>query len=203
MHEETEQPFDPLDYVNIARTVVEGLLRRPLQKLGEIPAFFGAGIYAIYYTGPFTCYRRIAERPGEIPIYVGKAVPPGARKGGEGLAPLRTMALSNRLKQHGRSLGQAENLQVQHFLCRYLVVEPVWIRLAEQVLVERFRPLWNCVVDGFGNHPPGRGRSSMRRPRWDIVHPGRPWALELAQRGTVEDIMEQVRAHLDSWSGFD
>ena len=73
--------FDPLDYGNIAKTVVDALLSHPLVPLDGVSPFDGAGIYAIYYSGPFAAYGLIAEQPGAVPIYVGKAIPPGGRKG--------------------------------------------------------------------------------------------------------------------------
>lgn len=201
MTDRLEQPFDPLDYGNIVKSVVDGLLERPLHTLGQAAAFSGAGIYAIYYAGPFPPYQRIARLVREVPIYAGKAVPPGSRKGGHELNAKRTRLLYRRLNDHVKSIAAAQNLALEDFSCRCLLVEPVWIPLAEQVLVQRFRPLWNTVIDGFGNHPPGKGRRAMRRPRWDIVHPGRGWALELTAQETVADILEDVRRHLDARPG--
>jgi len=201
MLETPHDPFDPLDYENIAKSVVDALLDRPIEALGQMMAFNGAGIYAIYYAGPFAPYNRIVSRAGEIPIYVGKAVPPGARKGTDELHVERSQVLCRRLAEHAKSISEAQNLTLTDFTCRHLVVQPVWIPLAEQVLVQRFRPVWNTVVDGFGNHPPGRGRGAMRRPRWDIIHPGRRWASELRAEESEDDILDDVRRHLDAWAG--
>ena len=81
-------PFNPLDKRNLAESVACAMLQRPISKLPPNP-FIGAGIYAIYYTGNFPMYEKIAikNRNGSFaqPIYVGKAVPAGARKGGFGL----------------------------------------------------------------------------------------------------------------------
>lgn len=59
----------------------------------------------IYYIGSFSAYGRLSElnRDGQFsyPIYVGKAVPPGARKGGLGLDVAHGQALYSRpLKKH-------------------------------------------------------------------------------------------------------
>jgi hypothetical protein len=104
------------------------------------------------------------------------------------------MALHQRLVQHATSIEQAENLKLEEFRCRYLVVVPVWISLAERFLIDHFRPVWNTVVDGFGNHDPGQGRVNMRRPRWDILHPGRPWAKRLRALETPEQIVALIKA---------
>jgi len=108
--------------------------------------------------------------------------------------------LYRRLGEHARSIQQAENLELEDFPCRYLVVKHYWIRLAEQVLLQEFRPLWNRVLDGFGNHPPGRGRRNMRRPRWDVVHPGRPWAAELRQEDDPQALRAEISRHFGTAS---
>lgn len=159
----------------------------------------GAGIYAIYYVGDFQLYRSIALRNREgrfdAPIYVGKAVPAGARKGNVGIGEPPGTVLYGRLGEHSKSIDQAENLDLQDFFCRYLVVDDIWIPLGESLLIGRFNPLWNKVVDGFGNHDPGGGRYKQQKSPWDILHPGRPWADKLTGEGkTVEAIRERVRA---------
>lgn len=37
-------------------------------------------------------------------------------------------------------------------------------------------------------YDPGKGRHSMKRPRWDILHPGRPWAKLLKPAESPEEI---------------
>ena len=57
--------------------------------------------------------------------------------------------------------------------------------LAEHLMIANYRPLWNHVVSGFGNHDPGSTRYDQARPLWDELHPGRPWAARMqpAERG--------------------
>jgi hypothetical protein len=153
----------------------------------------------LYCRGDLDFYTPIASATGRVPIYVGKAVPAGSRIGRDQLAPPATTALYRRLREHAKSIAAAENLTLVDFDCRYLTVQPVWTPLAEQVLLHKFRPVWNSVVDGFGNHPPGRGRRNMRRPRWDIIHRGRAWALELEPAEEPEAIMRDVCEHLREW----
>ena len=145
--------------------------------------FIGVGIYALYYTGDFPSYRRIAEQNAsdawEKPIYVGKAVPAGARRGGYGLGESPGEVLYRRLREHAASIQQATNLSLGDFTCRYLVVDDIWIPLAESLLISMFIPLWNYYLDGFGNHDPGTGRYNQQRSPWDEIHPGRPWAARL------------------------
>ena len=153
------EPYDPLDYANLARSVVGALLRADRMPLPP-ERFAGSGVYAIYYTGPLEYTDRYSL--GEVPIYVGKAVPAGARKGSRSANPATETSLQRRLSDHAKSIRQAENLIVTEAHCRYLVVESVWITLAEQSLLSYFRPLWNTVLDGFGNHNPGRESSEQR-----------------------------------------
>jgi hypothetical protein len=190
------RPFDPLDYETIASTVVDALLHQPLAPLAGLEPFRGAGIYALYYGGGFPTYAPIRLGECEVPIYVGKAIPAGGRKGLNELEPDVSQVLYRRLKEHQDSIAVASNLRVEDFQCRFLSVKHLWIPLAEQVLVRKFRPVWNTVLDGFGNHDPGKGRRGMRKPRWDVLHPGRSWAAELRCDQTPEQMAGLVHAHL-------
>ena len=109
-------------------------------------------------------------------------------------------ALCKRLKEHTDSLKAARNLELAHFYCRWLVVDEVFIPLAETLLINHYRPVWNAVVDGFGNHPPGSGRAQGKKPMWDILHPGRAWAEKLKGGKTQEEVRAFIRAHLDSFA---
>ena len=95
-----EEVFNPLDKANLAESVRDQLLKRPVVQLPP-NRFIGAGIYAIYYTGGFPAYRKIASAAQTdekaIPIYVGKAVPPGSRKDGYGLGADPADVLHRRL----------------------------------------------------------------------------------------------------------
>ena len=63
----------------------------------------------------------------------------------------------------------------------------------EAELIHRYRPLWNCVVDGFGNHDPGKGRYNQARSEWDVLHPGRPWADRLTGKSPrMKDILAKI-----------
>lgn len=75
--------------------------------------FEGPGVYALFYNGPFSAYRQLVEANPKPPIYVGKAVPPGARKGLTEETG-RDRSLYNRLKQHSVSIEQANNLECRH-----------------------------------------------------------------------------------------
>lgn len=195
----TETPYNPLSTPNLAASVGEALLERPVNALENLPQFEGAGIYAIYYTGDFPAYEAIskANKEGEFrwPIYVGKAIPSGARKGGGSGAVGRV--LWSRLREHCDTVVAAENLRVSDFHCRFLVVEDIWIPLTESLLIAKFAPIWNRLIDGFGNHDPGAGRYQGMRPRWHVLHPGISWAPKCAERPeTAEQIETEIEAYL-------
>lgn len=194
-----EPVYNPLDKTNLGASVAEALLGKDLFPLADLSPFPGAGIYAIYYHGTFAPYKSIRSVKGgrEVPIYVGKAVPAGARKGDVGLGVNPGSVLYKRLKEHAESIRLTSNLKIADFHCRFLVVDDIWIPLGEALLITRFSPLWNKLIDGFGNHDPGSGRHAGMRPRWDTLHPGRKWSLKLKDRSeSVEQIEREVIAHL-------
>jgi hypothetical protein len=195
--------YNPLDIENLGVSVLRALVSQDPVPLGDINLFEGAGIYALYYTGDFPAYELVAEANAEgrysQPIYVGKAIPSGGRKGVT--VAKATKALSQRLREHAGSIRAAENLDIEDFTARYLVVEPIWIPLGESLLIARTSPVWNAVIDGFGNHDPGKGRINGLRPMWDTLHPGRSWAEKYPARADTADSIalgatEHLRARL-------
>lgn len=193
-------PFNPLDKRHLGESVGQAMLRRPVVPMKDLEVFQGAGIYALYYVGDFKGYEVISERNRNerfgAPIYVGKAVPKGARKGGNLEAPPGDV-LFKRLKDHIKSLEQASNLGIGDFYCRFLIVDDIWIPLGESLLIARFDPIWNKLIDGFGNHDPGKGRHAGLRPRWDVLHPGRPWAERCKPRQeSAAQIIGEARDYL-------
>lgn len=189
------EPYNPLDKINLAQSIERELLERPVEPLGETDRITGAGIYVIYYSGPFVGYERIRGNAAggdfRVPIYVGKAIPKGGRKGGLGKDAGRGTALRDRLRQHAGSIHEASNLELSDFWVRHLVVEDIWIPLGENMLIESFKPLWNRAIDGFGNKDPGRRRVTQYRSPWDVLHPGRSFADPLADGGVTTDFLFQ------------
>ena len=193
----SQEPYNPLAKANLGESVADALLRVSVHPLSETGHLLGAGVYAIYYTGGFAPYAPVAERNAkgqfQKPIYVGKAVPKGARKGGLGFDASKGKALRDRLAQHAASISEASNLDLADFYYRALTVEDIWIPLGENVVIEKFEPLWNRVIDGFGNKTPGKGRATQRRSSWDVLHPGRKFveALALGENTVSEAAIRQ------------
>ena len=186
--------FNPLAMDSLAHSIVARMLEMDAVPLDDVPRFSGAGVYAIYYAGGFPAYSLLAEanHTGTTwPIYVGKAVPSGGRKGVDVAVTSGTRALAQRVRHHANSVRAAQNLDIADFRARWLVIEDIWIPLGESALLRRYRPVWNVIVDGFGNHDPGQGRINGLRSRWDTLHPGRPWASRYPARPEAPSEIEQ------------
>lgn len=151
--------FNPLALKTLAETMVSELLKQPVNPLKTLPPFEGPGVYSIYYAGPFPPYRPIASlnrnKRWELPIYVGKA-------------------RFDRIRNHATSISQVSNLDINDFWCRYLVTEEVFIPLCEELLIRRYKPIWNIVITGFGPKVVGEKRITQQTSMWDMLHPGRP-----------------------------
>ena len=185
--------YDPLTYENPMAGLALHFSERPKVLPDAIDDVAGPGIYALFYAGAFDAYRPISGT--DNPIYVGKAVTPGPRRG-EDVDASRPM-LRQRLREHARSIAAADNLDLPDFAFRHLSVVPVWITLAERFLVTHHRPLWNVCLDGFGDHDPGQGRRGSDRSWWDTLHPGRSWAEKLQAGKSKTDALAMVRAFFD------
>jgi hypothetical protein len=200
------KPYNPLEKENLGKSVAISLIKQKAVPIAEIARFQGAGIYAIYYIGHFDAYAPMktwnsGNEEFNLPIYIGKAVPTGGRKGNvDPEVSARGSALINRLDEHRKSIEQAENLDTKDFWCRFLVVDDIWIPLGESLLIQHYRPIWNSLIDGFGNHDPGSGRHQGARPNWDTLHPGRHWAVRCAPSKLTElQIRERVE---DFWNSY-
>jgi len=186
--------YNPLDKLNLAKSIESELLDRDAVPLGELGNLTGAGVYVIYYSGVFAAYAPVsqANQGGAFtkPIYVGKAIPKGGRKGGlaKDVAAIGH-ALSDRLKQHAASINEAENLELSDFYVRHLVVDDVWIPLGENMLIQSFKPVWNRAIDGFGNKDPGQRRAKQFKSPWDVLHPGREFAKKLTDSPVTDEFL--------------
>jgi hypothetical protein len=189
--------FNPLDPLHLGESVERAMLRQKVEPLPPAGAFDGSGIYAIYYTGSDPVYRKLARANAVKkvrPIYVGKAVPKGSRKGSVVLGHVGPV-LHDRLSEHAESL-RLTGFTLSDFTCRYLVTPEIFIRLGETLLIRRFNPVWNIKVDGFGNHAVGKGRTNQKRSPWDELHPGRPGGGGQQCKKSRPQIIAEVAAFL-------
>ncbi|MEO7030392.1 MAG: Eco29kI family restriction endonuclease [Acidobacteriaceae bacterium] len=194
----SSKPFNPLEKKHLGESVAAALLEQPMRMLPLAERFQGAGVYAIYYAGDHELYRTLknASMGEEIPIYIGKAIPAGGRKGGFVLDAPAGNVLFSRIAEHCESIKHSQNLKLSDFSCRYLVADDIWIPLGESLLIEKFAPLWNKIIDGFGNHTPGAGRFLQQKSSWDVLHEGRPWANKLQpSKKSLQSLKESIDSH--------
>lgn len=191
--------FDPSNPSTVGQFIGLAMVAQDRFPLATVPAFYGSGVYALYYKGSYRNYQPISGT--ETPIYVGKADPaaPSAKTPRE-----QQQRLWRRLRDHARSVRKAvSTLSLDDFTCRFLVVQSGWQTPAEDYLIELFKPVWNDEINiafGVGKHGDDPGTRANLRSPWDTLHPGRPWA----HRGTAirdavakELIVEQLADHFE------
>lgn len=197
--------FDPSDPEHSASLLAGKLESLEKHKLESIARFYGSGVYALYFSGQHSAYRRIAGT--DVPIYVGKAEPEDPKAStprGQG----RT--LSARLKNdHLRSIraaeahaaasdGHVEPIRVDEFECRYLVLPSPFAAAVERALINRYEPVWaTSVCDGFGKHGDRATTRTNTRSEWDTLHPGRKWATGDDNKPSPKDA-EQISREIDA-----
>ena len=194
---ERPQPYDPLNYENLARNVVRALMEQRCVSVPPPAGFEGVGVYALYYNGDFPAYAAISKK--EHPVYVGSADPahPGSKTVTE-----QGDRLANRLNDHRRNLQKATTtLRVEDFDYRALVVQTGWQSAAEEYLIDLFKPIWNSEIGicyGFGKHGDAPATRDNLRSPWDTLHPGRDWAhrdVNMRDAWPVERIIERINEH--------
>lgn len=190
--------FDPSNPQLVARFVALTLLAQERYKLQRLDKFYGAGVYALYYSGDFPIYAKISGK--EHPIYVGKADPadPSAK-----IPTMQGERLASRLNDHRRNIEKAQNLKIEDFEYRFLVVQSGWQNAAESYLINLYEPIWNTEVGicyGFGKHGDDpETRANLRSP-WDTLHPGRDWAHRDKNQKDAkpkESIEAQIKTHFE------
>jgi len=189
--------FDPADPSTAGQIVALTLVAQERHALSEVPNFYGAGVYAIYYRGDFEPYRALSGT--EHPIYVGKADPdPSAKKDVVSQGP----KLSARLQEHAKSIRQAHSsIKIEDFDCRFLIVQTGFQKTAEDYLIKLFKPIWNSetkICFGLGKHGDSATTRVNKRSPWDTLHPGRKWAdSTLENQKTYENIVELIGDHFE------
>ena len=208
------QPFDREKHVyrcdefsELLKDAVRFFHGTPVCKFPPEERFAGAGVYAIYYIGKTGLYAKFGQEINReeyrLPIYVGKAEPTGWRQSRSSDNDGKNTKLFDRLKQHSNSVVAGKGLKVDDFVCRLMIFEgPVEAMIAsvEASLISMHRPLWNSVIDGFGNHNPGNKRFTGMITQWDALHPGRAWAKQMT--GEVPDVKMLNRRVKDYFVGL-
>ena len=177
----------------------------PVQTLPPQTQFTGVGVYALYYIGRNSLYDAYSTKNRleyRFPIYVGKAVPRGWRQARTSISLLNEgNELYTRLNQHKTTLTFVKQLEPKDFMCRFVIFEDTssdMISTIESNLIKLNKPLWNTVLDGFGNHDPGNGRYNQAKSDWDVVHPGRTFADKCkGPANSLKSIMAKIEAHLN------
>ncbi|MEU6269248.1 Eco29kI family restriction endonuclease [Saccharopolyspora shandongensis] len=188
--------FDPGDPQTSAQVIGLMTVAQPRHPLATIRPFYGAGVYALYYRGPFEPYEGLAGK--EQPIYVGKA-DPADRNATD--AVQQGQALFKRLNEHARSIRAASStLDAKDFDCRFLIVQSGYQHAAETRLIDFFRPIWNNEVGicfGIGKHGDSSKTRSNKRSPWDTLHPGRNWAEDShGDQKPRDQILREIKEHL-------
>jgi hypothetical protein len=197
--------FDPADQNTVGRMVSLALVAQTRTPLGSIQPSYGSGVYAIYYEGNHPLYRAISG--SETPIYVGKADP---ATGSASNAREQGPKLTGRLREHAATIrvverfGEENNLEpplhpirLQDFTCRMLVCATNAQLAAERHLIRTFWPLWNSDTKacwGMSKHGDSTKTRKNKRSPWDVVHPGRPNAVdaEIEDKLTPAEIADRI-----------
>lgn len=193
------------DFEEIIKDTIRFFNGTPVHRLPPPENFIGTGVYALYYIGHSAYYRPLYESNRiefKQPIYVGKAVPQGWRQARTVKKSEDSHELYRRLCDHTKSIEQAQNLALNDFYCRFMILEGSasdLIGTVEAALIRHYIPVWNSSIDGFGNHDPGSGRYFQAKSDWDILHPGRAWADKCAG---ISPTIKEVESKLNKFFNF-
>ncbi|WP_124982512.1 Eco29kI family restriction endonuclease [Ralstonia solanacearum] len=200
--------FDPTNPDTAGRLVALALVAQDKVPMARIARTYGSGVYAIYYTGAHPAYASVSGT--ETPIYVGKADP---KQADARTAREQGPQLYGRLADHRRMIrtvgeyavaqGLPNALRVEDFQCRRLVCATNAQLVAERHLIGTFKPIWNNEVGicwGISKHGDAAKTRKNKRSPWDVMHPGRSWAMdeELEDKMSPDLIVSRVAEHFVS-----
>lgn len=100
--------------------------------------------------------------------------------------------LTGHLIEHAKTIATAERysnqlppglspISLADFTCRRLVWATNAQLVAEKHLIRTFWPLWNSETKacwGMSKHGDAAKTRKNKRSPWDVVHPGRRWAID-------------------------
>lgn len=197
--------FDPSNPDTAGRLVALALVAQEKVPMNQVARTYGSGVYAIYYQGDHPAYAPVSGT--ETPIYVGKADP---KQADARTAREQGPQLYGRLSDHRRMIravgeyaianGLPYPLRVEDFVCRRLVCATNAQLVAERHLIGTFKPIWNNEIGicwGISKHGDAATTRSNRRSPWDVMHPGRAWAMAEALEDKMSSnvIVKGVAAH--------
>lgn len=200
--------FDPTNPDTAGRLVALALIAQDRVPMDRIARTYGSGVYAIYYQGNHPAYAGVSGT--ETPISVGKADP---KQADARTAREQGPQLYGRLADHRRMIrtvgeyatanGLPNPLHVEDFQCRRLVCATNAQLVAERHLIGTFRPIWNNEVGlcwGISKHGDAAKTRKNKRSPWDVMHPGRTWAMdeELEDKMSPELIVSRVAEHFEA-----
>ncbi|MBF0503168.1 MAG: Eco29kI family restriction endonuclease [Candidatus Riflebacteria bacterium] len=206
--------FDPTAPSTIARLVAIALLAQQRLPLANVGQMYGSGCYAIYYVGGHPAYELISKT--ETPVYIGKADP----EQNEANNPQEQgPRLTGRLRDHCRMIRQAQQwaedyistdnppIRIEEFEYRRIVVATNAQLAAEQYLINFFKPIWNkeCKVCwGISKHGDSATTRSNSRSPWDVIHPGRRWAMDSTLQNSKdrELILHSIEEHFKKYPPY-
>ena len=98
--------------------------------------------------------------------------------------------------------GLPHPLRIDDFLARRLVCATNAQLVAERHLIAMFRPIWNNEIGicwGISKHGDAATTRSNKRSPWDVMHPGRAWAMaeSLDNKASPEDIERRIAEHFE------
>ena len=181
----SEHVYSSSAFDEIIKDTIRFFNGTPVHPISIQDRLSGTGVYAIYLiakSGLYSRFHSINRTAFHLPIYVGKAVPKGWRQSRQTASTNSNhYELNSRLREHRRSIELGEGLELSDFYCRFMILEGKesdLIGTVEAALIRKYQPVWNTLIDGFGNHDPGKGRYEQAKSDWDVCHPGRPWAAK-------------------------
>lgn len=204
--------FDPGDPDTAGRLVALALIAQDRVPMNRLARTYGSGVYAIYYVGDHPLYEAVSKT--ETPMYVGKADPdnPTARTSRE-----QGPRLFGRLADHRRMIKTVGDyavanslehpLRVEDFEARRLVCATNAQLVAEKHLIGMFRPIWNNEIGicwGISKHGDAAKTRANKRSPWDVMHPGRAWAMAeaLDDKMAPEVITARIAEHFQQNKPF-
>lgn len=177
--------FDPGNPDTAGRLVALALVAQDKVPLARIARTYGSGVYALYYHGDHPAYAAVSGT--ETPIYVGKADPESAqaRTSREQGPKLYTRLADHRrmiktVGDYATAQGLPHPLKVDDFTCHRLVCATNAQLVAERHLIGTFKPIWNNEMGicwGISKHGDSATTRANKRSPWDVMHPGRSWAM--------------------------